>query len=249
MVNGLEKFREKFEKFNEEYAVIGGTACSILMEDAGLEFRTTKDVDMVLIIDARRYTEFGKAFWDFIKEGQYTCGEQKREKTCFYRFTAPRGGYPSQIELLSKSPDPLVVPRGIRRVSIAEDVSSLSAIILDESYYNLLSEGCDILDGIRVLKPEYLILYKMKARMNLKESKEKGVHVNTDDYKKHKNDVFRLLPLLPVDLKITLPEKIQHDVEVFLDSMKDEVVDPQILGNGMTKEEALNMLQEIFILP
>ncbi len=85
--------------------------------------------------------------------------------------------------------------------------------------------------------------------MNLKESKEKGVHVNTDDYKKHKNDVFRLLPLLPVDLKITLPEKIRHDVEVFLDSMKDEVVDPQILGNGMTKEEALNMLQEIFILP
>ncbi len=76
VVNGLEKFREKFEKFNEEYAVIGGTACSILMEDAGLEFRTTKDVDMVLIIDARRYTEFGKAFWDFIKEGQYTCGEQ-----------------------------------------------------------------------------------------------------------------------------------------------------------------------------
>ncbi len=249
MVNGLEKFREKFEKFNDEYVVIGGTACSILMEDAGLSFRTTKDVDMVLIVDAKRYVEFGKTFWDFIKEGQYTCGEQKREKTCFYRFTDPQVGYPSMIELLSKSPDPLVVPGDVRRVPIAEDVSSLSAIILDESYYNLLSEGCDVLNGIRVLKPEYLILYKMKARMNLKESKEKGEHVNTDDYRKHKNDVFRLLPLLPVDLKINLPEKIQHDVETFLDSMIEEVVDSQILGDGMTKEEALDMLREIFVLP
>lgn len=249
MVNGLEKFREKFEKFNDEYVVIGGTACSILMEDAGLSFRTTKDVDMVLIVDAKRYVEFGKTFWDFIKEGRYTCGEQKREKTCFYRFTDPQVGYPSMIELLSKSPDPLVVPGDVRRVPIAEDVSSLSAIILDESYYNLLSEGCDVLNGIRVLKPEYLILYKMKARMNLKESKEKGEHVNTDDYKKHKNDVFRLLPLLPVDLKINLPEKIQHDVETFLGSMKEEVVDSQILGDGMTKEEALDMLREIFVLP
>lgn len=249
MVNGLEKFREKFEKFNDEYVVIGGTACSILMEDAGLSFRTTKDVDMVLIVDAKRYVEFGKTFWDFIKEGRYTCGEQKREKTCFYRFTDPQVGYPSMIELLSKSPDPLVVPGDVRRVPIAEDVSSLSAIILDESYYNLLSEGCDVLNGIRVLKPEYLILYKMKARMNLKESKEKGEHVNTDDYKKHKNDVFRLLPLLSVDLKINLPEKIQHDVETFLDSMKEEVVDSQILGDGMTKEEALGMLREIFVLP
>lgn len=249
MVNGLEKFREKFEKFNDEYVVIGGTACSILMEDAGLSFRTTKDVDMVLIVNAKRYVEFGKTFWDFIKEGRYTCGEQKREKTCFYRFTDPQVGYPSMIELLSKSPDPLVVPGDVRRVPIAEDVSSLSAIILDESYYNLLSEGCDVLNGIRVLKPEYLILYKMKARMNLKESKEKGEHVNTDDYKKHKNDVFRLLPLLSVDLKINLPEKIQHDVETFLDSMKEEVVDSQILGDGMTKEEALDMLREIFVLP
>lgn len=246
MVNGLEKFREKFKKFNDEYVVIGGTACSILMEDAGLKFRSTKDIDMVLIVDAKRYVEFGKIFWDFIKEGQYTCGEQKRAKTCFYRFTDPQVEYPSMIELLSKSPDPLVIPGDVRRVSIAEDISSLSAIILDESYYNLLSEGCEVLDGVRVLKPEYLILYKMKARMNLKESKEKGEHVNTDDYRKHKNDVFRLLPLLSADLRIALPEKIQHDVEAFLDSMKEEVIDSQILGDGMTKEEALDMLRKIF---
>lgn len=201
---------------------------------------------MVLIVDAKRYVEFGKIFWDFIKEGQYTCGEQKRAKTGFYRFTDPQVGYPSMIELLSKSPDPLVIPGDVRRVSIAEDISSLSAIILDESYYNLLSEGCEVLDGVRVLKPEYLILYKMKARMNLKESKEKGEHVNTDDYRKHKNDVFRLLSLLSADLRITLPEKIQHDVEAFLDSMKEEVIDSQILGDGMTKEEALDMLRKIF---
>lgn len=32
--------------------VIGGFACNLLMNDAGLEFRQTVDIDMVLIIEA-----------------------------------------------------------------------------------------------------------------------------------------------------------------------------------------------------
>lgn len=90
----------------------------------------------------------------FIKKGKYVCGERKRDKTCFYRFTEPESGYPSQIELLSRSPDPLAIPAGIRKVHIDDDVSSLSAIILDEKYYGLLENGCEIKDGIRVLKAE-----------------------------------------------------------------------------------------------
>ncbi|MFR5881536.1 MAG: hypothetical protein ACLUEQ_12415 [Cloacibacillus evryensis] len=32
--------------------LIGGMACDLLMSDAGLDFRRTKDIDMVLIVES-----------------------------------------------------------------------------------------------------------------------------------------------------------------------------------------------------
>ena len=50
MVNGIDIFREHFNHFKEQYTVIGGFACDLLMNDAGLDFRQTVDIDMVLIM-------------------------------------------------------------------------------------------------------------------------------------------------------------------------------------------------------
>ena len=47
----MESFKEWFKGSEEQYAVIGGTACDILMTEEGLDFRATKDIDLVLIID------------------------------------------------------------------------------------------------------------------------------------------------------------------------------------------------------
>ena len=46
MVNGIDIFREHFNHFKEQYTVIGGFACDLLMNDAGLDFRQTVDIDM-----------------------------------------------------------------------------------------------------------------------------------------------------------------------------------------------------------
>lgn len=43
---GLDIFREHFSAFTNEYVVIGGAACSILMSAEDMDFRTTKDIDM-----------------------------------------------------------------------------------------------------------------------------------------------------------------------------------------------------------
>ena len=51
MVTGIESFKEWFKGSEEQYAAIGGTACDILMTEEGLDFRATKDIDLVLIID------------------------------------------------------------------------------------------------------------------------------------------------------------------------------------------------------
>lgn len=53
MVQGLELLRERFAGFEDCYTVIGGTACDIIMENVGIDYRRTKDIDMVLLIEER----------------------------------------------------------------------------------------------------------------------------------------------------------------------------------------------------
>ena len=51
MVPGLDSFREKFKNYTNYYTIIGGTACDILLSEADLPFRATKDIDMILIME------------------------------------------------------------------------------------------------------------------------------------------------------------------------------------------------------
>ena len=54
MVAGIEKFREYFAAHEDQYAIIGGAACDLLFNAAGLDFRATKDIDMVLCVEVGR---------------------------------------------------------------------------------------------------------------------------------------------------------------------------------------------------
>ena len=67
MVNGIVKFKEAFQGFENQYVIIGGTACDLIMENEELPFRATKDIDIVLIIEAVT-AEFGRRFWEYVKE-------------------------------------------------------------------------------------------------------------------------------------------------------------------------------------
>ena len=73
MVAGIDSFRDKFRGFEDCYTVIGGAACDILMSEADIDFRLTKDIDMILILEDKK-EEFAKAFWEYIKDGKYKCG-------------------------------------------------------------------------------------------------------------------------------------------------------------------------------
>lgn len=44
MVTGFEKFKEQFQGFEDQYVIIGGTACDLIMENEELPFRATKDI-------------------------------------------------------------------------------------------------------------------------------------------------------------------------------------------------------------
>lgn len=51
MVHGLDRFKSYFRGFEDQYVIIGGTACDLLMSDEGFDFRATKDIDLVLIME------------------------------------------------------------------------------------------------------------------------------------------------------------------------------------------------------
>ena len=66
------------------------------------------------------------------------------------------------------------------------EVSSLSAILLNEAYYELLMDGQTVIDGILVLKSTCLIPFKAKAWLDLNERKALGEHVDSKNIRNTK---------------------------------------------------------------
>lgn len=50
MVKGIEKFREAFGAFADNYVIIGGTACDAVLSKTLVEPRATVDIDMILVV-------------------------------------------------------------------------------------------------------------------------------------------------------------------------------------------------------
>ena len=88
MVRGLEIFQKWFAGFENQYVLIGGTAALITMAEAGVPFRGTKDLDIVLHVEVLTQA-FGLKFWEFVQAGGYQRNEgNPQEKPCLYDFTS-----------------------------------------------------------------------------------------------------------------------------------------------------------------
>lgn len=249
MVLGIERFREWFRGYEDHYAIIGGTACDLLMAEEGLAFRGTKDIDLVLIVEAIS-PEFGRRFWEFVHNAGYEHCNKSTGQPQFYRFTHPtESGYPFMIELFSRKVDAIELPEEavLTPLPIDEDVSSLSAILLDEDYYQLLRSGTVIVDGVTVLGAAYLIPFKAKAWLDLSARKASGENVDSKNIRKHKNDVFRLSALLTPGKTIPVNQTVWDDLQTFFSAMQDEEVDMKQLKLARTKTDVLNSLEAHYI--
>ncbi len=250
MVIGIESFKEWFVGNEDQYTIIGGTACDILMSSEGLDFRATKDIDLVLIVEAID-ADFGKKFWEYIEMADYQHCNKSSGTPQFYRFTRPRSKeYPAMIELFTRKPDVIKLPEDaiFTPLPFDENISSLSAILLDDDYYKFLKQGKLVVDGITVLGPEYLIPFKAKAWLDLTERKRKGEHVDSKNIKKHKNDVFRLTELISSNQRIFTPKSVLNDIKDFIIKMSDENIEVKKLGIiGRTKELILEDLENMYV--
>ena len=136
-MEGLEKFREAFEAYSENYVIIGGTACDIAMTGTAVRPRATHDIQ-------------------FVREGGYRPEKRKQSegeapKYELYRFVNGKPDYPEMIELLSRHPDILGEPKGltIEPLPVDEETSSLSAIIMDDDFYHFTIDHSKLTNGLR----------------------------------------------------------------------------------------------------
>jgi hypothetical protein len=233
VVHGIDIFSKYFADDKDHYTIIGGTACSIWMESQELDFRMTKDIDMVLVVEALD-ERFASKFWTFIHEGGYLRNQKDAgQRPSAYRFQSPADKqYPSCIELFSRNPEGFPAPPSAYKipVHVSDTVSDLSAILIDDDYYTFLLGGRDIISGVPLLKPTHLIIFKAKAWLNQIALREQGIKIQSGDIDKHKNDVFRLWQLIPKNTRIALPASIKKDFDKFITALEGIEVNLSSIG-------------------
>ena len=218
MIKGLDSFKEWFNGYENNYAVIGGTACDLLMSEAGEDFRLTRDIDMVLIVEALS-PDFGLRFWEYIKTAGYEHCRKSTNTPEYYRFSKPNSPeYPVMIELFSRRIEGITLPPDavLTPLPLEDNISSLSAILLDDDYYVFLKSGIKVVEGIPVLGAAYLIPFKAKAWLDLSARKISGEQIDSKNIKKHKRDILQLYNILPLGADIVLPQKIKTDMISFV---------------------------------
>lgn len=230
MVIGIDKFKEYFKDFTSSYIIIGGTACDIILDDAGFTPRVTKDVDIILIVEALK-PEFVKQFWAFVKEANYKRKEKSEDQRKYYRFLNPENKeFPKQVELFSRTPDIIDIEEEskLTPIPVDDDTSSLSAILLDDEYYNYTIEHSKVDDGLNIANPEALICLKAKAFLDMTEQKAQGKDVDSKNIRKHKTDIFRMATMLSSDDEFDIPDSIKSDILNFANKVKDDLPDKKM---------------------
>lgn len=249
MVKGLDLFREHFSGFADRYVLIGGAACDLIMSNAGLPFRVTKDLDIVLCIEALD-TAFAKAFWAFVAKGEYQIRETATGQKQFYRFQRPADRtYPAMLELFSRAPDALRIAEGshLTPIPLSDEISSLSAILLDSDYYGWIHSGKRDIEGVSIVGAEHLVPLKARAWLDLRARKSAGHNVDSTSIRKHKNDIFRLFQVIDPEFGVEPPATIVEDMRSFLEQISTEDVDLKALGLGSISLEAvLRQFRELY---
>lgn len=254
MVKGLEKFVKHFEGLEDAYVLIGGAACDVWLDVKALPFRVTKDLDLVIIVEGLS-PEFFTRLWDFIKAGHYESLEQSAERPEFYRFMKPKeSSHPFMIELLTRNH--LDLPEGVHLTPIPadEDISSLSAILLNDDYYCYVVNTRVRINGIPVVLANCLIPLKARAWLDLTRRRDAGEKVKGDDIKKHRNDVFRLYLSLAPSERFELPEQLAADLRAFLAKHPPELPEWQAIRQAVgidsmpEPDVVLEQIRAIFML-
>ena len=235
MVNGIEIFRARFKAFTGDLTLIGGAACDEWFTAQGLEFRATKDLDIVVMIEELK-PAFIAAMRAFVAEAQYETNERSPGIPILYRFTKPaRKEFPYKLELCSRNQKDFELAEGQLAIPISAELGkhSLSALLLDDDYYHLIQTHHDVRDGLWVANATSLIPLKAHAWFNLTKAKSEGEAIDAKNILKHRNDVFRLAGTLPDTVGPELSPQIIDKLNRFLITFPENSPDWQAILNSL----------------
>jgi hypothetical protein len=254
MVRGLDVSRAYFKQYPDNYVIIGGTACDLIIDDAGFYARVTKDIDIILVVEALT-SDFVKQFWKFVKDGKYERNESSETDSRYYRFIKPdEENFPFQIELFSRDPGLIQIDEGIHLIPIPtpDDLSSLSAILLDDVYYKYILENSSEVNGLHRANIESLICLKAKAYLEIAERINNGSMEDSKLLRKHKGDIFRLGVMLPEEGKFELPVSIKNDMIDFMKEIFEALPSKDLFRNmgvgRVSPERVLSQIVRAFYL-
>lgn len=248
MIQGIEKFREFFEGFENDYVIIGGLATAMVMNNLGFVFRATKDVDLVVLSTDNE--AFLKRILLFIEEAGYKTKQRTKSDTKhnLFRFCDSEDkSYPEQLELFAihGEDSSIITDNHIIPIETPEFYDYLSAILLDRNYYNLLKQHTTNVEGLHVATAEVLIPLKIHAHLNLINS--------THNYNgKHLKDVIRLCTTLDGEEQVYLTGMPRDDFQKFLpifDELDEDRVRNVLKSNqigGVTKQDLLSLLESTY---
>lgn len=251
MVRGINNFKKFFAGFEGNYVIIGGTACEVYEEIYAQNPRATKDIDIILIVEALS-SEFIIRFWDFVKAAGYTRrnqGSDSKYKHEYYRFKEPENKeFPYQIELFSRKLGLVNFPADahITPIPANEDLSSLSAILMDDCYYNFTVAHSTLEDGIHIANIESLICLKCKACLEMLERKRNGEQIDNKHIVKHRKDVFRLTAMLAPATVYYVPAVLKEDVIEFCNMVKEDLPNADFFkAAGLSNITGVQLLQQL----
>jgi len=247
MVKGLDLFKAHFENYTDYYAIIDGAAASEWFAMQELAFRATKDIDIVLLIEAMD-DAFLRHFWDFVLEGGYEIKQRSDGRPIYYRFAKPqRQDFPEMLELFSRGRSGLILgdEQTIVPIPKEEDASSLSAILMDEDYYKAVNNFREITSGLPLITPPGIILLKAKVWLDLSARAQSGEKINSKHIRKHRNDVFQMTMLLSVGESFDVPLGVYSDFEQFLEAFPVQSAEWKSIKAAVGKNPALPPEQEV----
>lgn len=135
-------------------------------------------------------------------------------------------------------------------IPMSEELSSLSAILLDSDYYGWARAGRTAIEGLPVVRPEHMIPLKAKAWLDLAARAADGQRIDRKDIRKHRNDVFRLYAIVDPEYRPQPAASLRSDMTLFIERMRTEDVDLKAAGlGGASLETVLDALSRLYAFP
>lgn len=250
-VKGLQNFSDFFRGYENDYVIIGGAAIDIILQENDLSFRVTKDVDIVILTNSSE--QFNGRILEYVQVGGYEAKETIHGKQ-YYRFSRPKDvSFPEIIELFARNEAQLKLGDRQHIIPIKNDeADKLSAILLDNEYFDLIKNNCIKSDmGFSIINPLGIICLKARAFRELTERKTfGGKNVDAKDIKKHRNDILRLAQVLNSGDRVGLGPQASLDLRMVIDEIKsnlDAKIIKQILESSkITKDSLIDAIENSF---